>query len=138
MLSSRVPTILLAEDDDDLRALLADELVRNGFDVIATANGADAMTSLDIAFWSRGAWRLPDVLVTDLRMPTCDGYKLLEYAQYLPAIAITAFGDTRARWAARRAGARYVLDKPFDMRDLMAAIGRVLGAPGEAIRHIHT
>ena len=81
-------TILLAEDDRNLRRVLQATLTREGYEVAATPDGAAAAEWLDT--------QRADALITDIRMPKMDGLALFrrcrERHPELPVILITAFG----------------------------------------------
>jgi two-component system phosphate regulon response regulator PhoB len=105
------PHIVLAEDDEDVRALAELVLRREGFDVTAVADGQAA---LDAA-----AERIPAVAVLDVSMPGVDG---LEAARRLrerpetrevPIMLLTARVTEADRERGREAGADAQLDKPF-------------------------
>jgi DNA-binding response OmpR family regulator len=110
-----LPVVYLAEDDPDLREAITALLTRAGLVVRAASDGAQLFDWL-FRRRDRGA-RLPDVIVTDHRMP---GYCSLDILQALtelqwtvPVIVLTAFGP-EVRSLAMSYGARTVLDKPFD------------------------
>lgn len=116
--------VLLAEDDADLRALLAAELRRGGLEVIECVNGLELVETLD-----RGETDY-DALVTDIRMPGVTGMEILEglnvFGKRCPVVLITAFGDEETHARARRMGAAVVLDKPFDARLLLGEVTRLI------------
>jgi DNA-binding NtrC family response regulator len=116
--------VLLAEDDTDLRALLAAELRRGGLDVVECANGLELVEMLD-----RGEGDF-DALVTDIRMPGVTGMEVLEglnvFGKRCPVVLITAFGDEETHARAKRMGAALVLDKPFDARKLLGEVVRLI------------
>jgi DNA-binding response OmpR family regulator len=104
--------ILLAEDDDDLRALYGYMLVAAGYKVNAVRNGLQAFAEIQV--------NRPDVVVTDITMPVLSGLDLIvavgaddELAD-LPVVAITSFGEGICKLA-RAAGATEAIDKPTDM-----------------------
>jgi DNA-binding response OmpR family regulator len=117
-----LPVVYLAEDDPDLREALTTVLTRKGLVVRAASDG---MQLFDWLFRRRDrGTRLPDVIVTDHRMP---GYCSLDILQCLverqwtiPVIVLTAFGP-EVRGLAMAYGARTVLDKPFDPEALCEA-----------------
>ena len=109
------PLIYIAEDDDDLRVALEELFTYDGFAVRAAHDGN---TIFDWLFRERRpCMRLPDVIVTDHRMP---GYCALDILECLaevrwtiPTIVITAYGpELRSR--ARALDACAVFEKPFD------------------------
>ena len=117
--------VLLAEDDAAMRALLARQLCRAGFEVIEVSNGTEALERLAYGWASKPALRF-DAVVSDLRMPGYDGINILaslrKTADYLPVILITAFGTMTTHVTAARLGAYAILDKPFDLDELIALV----------------
>jgi len=113
--------VLVAEDDAAMRALLACRLRRAGFEVVEASTGTEALQRLagDRIGTSGRAF---DVVVSDVRMPGCDGLHILAWLQRtsasVPVILITAFGKKATHLEAQRLGAYAVVDKPFDLCDL--------------------
>jgi DNA-binding response OmpR family regulator len=122
--------ILLAEDDMEMRAMVADQLRDDGHHVIETANG---MQLIRAATRFEAAMIPFDLLITDIRMPGWNGLEALEHLRRagmkLPVIVMTAFGDARLHALAEDLGAALVLDKPFDLDDLRFAVARLLQRP---------
>ena len=116
-------SVLLVEDDDEMRTLYGFILANAGFQVRAVRNGFDALTELQ---WSR-----PDVIVTDLSMPVVDGITLIEIiksrAEFagIPVIAITSYGRTLQRLATS-AGADLAVSKPSEFRSICDLVTSVL------------
>lgn len=122
------PRILLAEDQPEMRRLIALELEAEDYAVDAVSSGT--------ALWSRCRDGAPaDLIITDVRMPGLDGIEVLRRLRRqridTPVLVITAFGDRRLHAEARALGAR-VLDKPFDLDDLLDVIVALLN-PLEAL-----
>jgi DNA-binding NtrC family response regulator len=121
-------TILLAEDDANLRAMLAIVLRREGHRVVELRNGAELRERLDGAFPAGEAPPESLLVISDLRMPEADGLSLLRDVVergHRPAfIILTAFGSPDLHAAARALGALTVLDKPFDFDDLRQEVRR--------------
>lgn len=119
-------SILLAEDDDDLRKLLADTLRAEGFTVIECPNGL-ALVDILVSRFEAGK-RSVDLVVSDVRMPGVTGLSVLEglsdweELRSLPMVLITAFGDARLRELAQKFGAVSLLEKPFEMEVLMRVV----------------
>ena len=113
------PTILVAEDDRNLRRVLRAMLVREGYDVAEAADGEAASA------WLSG--RRPDVLITDIRMPKMDGLALFRHARErhpdVPVILITAYGTIGDAVEAIRSGAFDYISKPFDEAELLRVVG---------------
>jgi DNA-binding response OmpR family regulator len=122
--------VLVAEDDDDLRGLIAHVLDRAGHAVIEAANGAEALDIVGDALLAPTAAGAPTIVVTDVRMPFVSGLQLVASLRALaiPTIIITAFPDERTRELAERLGAFAVLAKPFDLDALPLAIDAIIAA----------
>jgi len=132
--------VLLAEDDAAMRTMLACRLRRAGFEVVQTSNGAEAL--LRFAQGRSGTRGTAiDVVVSDLRMPGCDGLEILASLQRdatcVPVILITAFGTMATHVEAARLGAYAVVNKPFDLDDLttlVTAASRAVARPPAPVR----
>jgi CheY-like chemotaxis protein len=117
------PTVLLAEDHDELRELVGSMLRDAGYRVDAFANGLDLAAALDHRLDVVGV--PPDLIISDIRMPGCNGLQLLArlrgYDALTPVILVSAFADQQTHDEADRLGADYLLDKPFDLDELRLA-----------------
>ncbi len=109
---------IVADDDTALRHLLGDCLRQIGFEVLEVRDGLELMAAI-------GKLResfFPDVVVTDINMPNCNGLSALgalrDIAPRLNAIVITAFPDDLTLETAKRLGATAILAKPLDLREL--------------------
>lgn len=120
------PRVLVADDDDEMRKMLATLLRRQGFDVQSASNGQEVVDRL------AATDEAPDVLITDMRMPGISGMHLIQWVRErfpgTQVILITAFGDRRTHARAAELGAAAVFDKPFDFNDLLQAVHQVAGA----------
>jgi CheY-like chemotaxis protein len=120
------PLVFLAEDDPELRELLARRLRRLGCDVIELRSGSELLEQL------KGAPVLdpPDLVISDQRMPGATGLDVLSTLRATgvsaPFVLITAFGDPELHAEARRRGAAAVFDKPFELDDLCAMVRGLL------------
>ena len=123
------PRILLAEDDAEMRALVSGDLRRAGYGVVECANGAALLRKLDSANRTQGVGT--DLVVADVRMPELTGLEVLECLRgadpFTPYIVVTAFGNTETRRAAARLGAMAVLEKPFEIKDLLLLVEDAVG-----------
>jgi DNA-binding response OmpR family regulator len=119
-------TILLVEDDTELRHVIARTLRRDGLHVVECANGDAAFDWLGDGVFDGYYERLPALVVSDVRLPYFDGFDLLEALRgalaRVPVILITGFPDDELYRRAFTLGARNVLAKPFDLEDLRAAV----------------
>jgi PAS domain S-box-containing protein len=112
--------ILLVDDNEDARVLLADILDSLGHDVVAAGDAAAALESAP-AF-------APDLAILDIGLPEMDGYELairlraLLGTQTPKLVALTGYGQPGDRERSKRAGFHHHLVKPVDLRKLMDAI----------------
>jgi CheY-like chemotaxis protein len=122
--------VLLVEDDDEMRKMLAFVLTRHGFRVIQLRDGAEALEYLGDVVLGGSREKTPQLLLTDHRMPGFCGLDVIEAARLaglnIPAILITAFGDPETHERAEALGATPVLDKPFAMLDLVSLARRLV------------
>jgi CheY-like chemotaxis protein len=112
--------ILIAEDEQAVRALVARALMEDGHQVTATADGAEALDTLQ-----REDGRF-DLVLTDIKMPVMDGLALaLAAARDFPALPIvlmTGYADQRERASGLDALIREVVAKPFTLAQIRAAV----------------
>ncbi len=119
--------ILVAEDDPEMRRLLVTQLRLEGLDVYEASDGRALWRHMKQA--SGGHAVEPDIIVTDVRMPGMSGIEALRrirtVAPDVPVIVVTGFGSDHTHHEARALGAA-VLDKPFDVDDLLGLMDRVI------------
>jgi two-component system response regulator (stage 0 sporulation protein F) len=129
--------VFLAEDDLDMRDMIAAALRRDGHFVLEARDGPSLLLELGHAYWGDLPDPTPTVIVSDLRMPGRDGLAVLRglrlHAWCPPFILITAFGDESTHEEAARLGAQAVFDKPFDLDLLRAAVIRLAGATPDSV-----
>ncbi|MCZ8369205.1 MAG: response regulator [Porphyrobacter sp.] len=120
MTATRTPRILLAEDEDAMRAYLERALTNAGYDVSAVDRGTDAVPLLETGDF--------DLLLSDIVMPEMDGIELAqrcaEISPRTKVMFITGFAAVSLR-ASREQPAAKVLSKPFHLRDLVLEVERV-------------
>jgi DNA-binding response OmpR family regulator len=123
--------VLVAEDDHEMRALIAAALRRDGYEVLEVANGAQLMA----AFSDRcikAMRRTPDLVISDVRMPGRTGLDVvagLRDAHWsVPVVLITAFGDDATHVQAQKLDA-ILFDKPFDIDDLRTVVLNLIWPP---------
>ena len=121
-----MPRILIADDEDSMRALVARAIGMDGHDIVTAQDGAEA---LEILIREAGAF---DLLLTDIQMPVMDGIALaLSAARDFPRLTIllmTGFADQRERASNLSAIAHDVIIKPFSVADIRAAVADALAA----------
>lgn len=118
--------LLLAEDDEALRTLVAEALRRDGYQVTEVRHGMQLLEELEPVMFEGQNDRRPDLIISDYHMPGCTGMSILaglhSSGLNIPFIVITAFGDTATHLQAKDLGAVAVFDKPFDLDDLRTAV----------------
>ena len=122
---SRGRLVLVADDEEDILALVTTILERSGHDVIPVRDGAEALAAV--------RERRPDLAVLDVSMPELDGLEVLRRLRAdaetsgLPVVLLSAQAqeaDVRRGYAT---GASAYVKKPFRPRDLAARIDELLG-----------
>jgi two-component system cell cycle response regulator CpdR len=125
-----MPRVLIAEDEEPLRALIGRALTEDGHEVVAAADGAEA---LDVLKREGGRF---DLLLTDVRMPVMDGLALaLATARDFPALPIllmTGYADQRERACGLDALIRAVIAKPFTLAAIKSAVAAAIAGPMQA------
>jgi two-component system response regulator MprA len=121
------PAAGICEDDDELRGIVREALEREGFDVLATASGTEAVRVF--------AERAPDVLVLDIGLPDADGRDVCQALRArgvaAPVLFLTARGALTDRLSGFHAGGDDYLTKPFALAELLVrvqALARRAGA----------
>ncbi len=126
---NNIPRILLAEDDSDMRNLLAWSLRKYGYEVIECTNGVQLLDYLD-CFFTNDETEAFDLIISDIRMPGVTGLEVLEgmhkYKAFPLMVLITAFGDEETHAQAHRFGAAAIFDKPFEIDDLLAEVQKIV------------
>jgi two-component system, cell cycle response regulator CpdR len=121
-----MPRILIAEDDESVRGLVARALLENGHDVVTAADGGAALETLTR---ERGRF---DLLLTDVKMPVMDGIALaLAAARDHPDMAIllmTGYADQRERAHGLDALIHDVITKPLSIADIRSAVDEALAS----------
>jgi len=116
--------LLLVDDEPGLRTAVKAYLEDEGFTVHTANDGEEG--------WTQAQQLLPDVVITDVMMPRCDGYGLLKRLRAderlggTPVIFLTAKGMTADRIAGFQAGADDYIPKPFDPDELVARVRNVV------------
>ncbi|MFK3816373.1 response regulator [Pseudomonas sp. NPDC089407] len=117
-------TLLVVDDDDEIRELLCDYLADAGYNVLAAADGEQMREQL--------ARHKVELVVLDLMLPGEDGLSLCRQLQATPGLAVimlSAKGSTLDRIIGLEVGADDYLAKPFEPRELIARIKAVLRRP---------
>ena len=120
----RTDTVLIVDDDPEIRRLLVDYLARNGFAALAVRDGRE--------MWQALERHAVDLLVLDLMLPGSDGLTLCRDLRAkpgkpnLPVLMLTARGEDTDRIVGIEMGADDYLVKPFNPRELLARIKSIL------------
>lgn len=114
--------ILIVEDDRELRRLFAHVLIKNGYFVKETSDGAEALEALDNEYF--------DLIISDIMMPVVDGYELVsrlrESGNTTPVMMITAkdaFDDMRLGFLS---GSDDYMIKPVNVNEMVLRVGALL------------
>jgi len=114
--------VLVVDDDASIRELLATALADDGYEVVPATNGEDALAVCE-------RWR-PDVIVLDLMMPVMDGWQfateLRARDEDIPIVLLSAARDLRMH--AKNLSAAEIIEKPFDLSELLPKIAKVASA----------
>ena len=116
--------LLVVDDDPGLLRAVAETLRAEGYEVTTARRGAEAL--------ARVAESLPDLIVSDIRMPGMDGYELVRnlrasaHTKLIPLVFLTAKDETADRIAGFRSGVDAYLTKPFEPDELVAVVAGIL------------
>ena len=123
--------LLVVDDEPNLLRAVAACLRAEGFDVVTARGGAEALV--------RVAESVPDLIVSDIRMPGMDGYQFARHLRssprtaLTPVVFLTAKDETADRIEGFRAGIDAYLVKPFEPDELVAVIRNIL----DRVRRTH-
>ena len=119
------PRILVVDDEESVRDLIARSLSSAEYDVDTAEDGATAVDRLQNTDY--------DLLITDLKMPGMDGLSVIREARRksadMPIIIITGFSTEASAIEAINLGVSGYLTKPFRLPRVLAATARALGEP---------
>ena len=124
MTTRRPRRLLVVDDEPNLLRAVSACLSAEGFDVITARTVEDAL--------ARIAQTVPDLLISDIRMPGKDGYSLVRQlrssarTRLIPVVLLTAKDQTVDRIAGFRAGVDAYVTKPFEPEELLAIIDSIL------------
>jgi DNA-binding response OmpR family regulator len=119
------PLVLVAEDDEDILALVVFRLEQANYDVACATNGAEALTL--------ARERIPDLAILDVMMPKLDGYEVTrqirayDETRGMPVILLTARVQEADVTRGFEAGADDYIKKPFSPQELRARVQSILG-----------
>ena len=119
--------VLVVDDDEVIRQLIAVNLTLEGFEVVTAVDGQDCLDKVgDVK---------PDVITLDVMMPRLDGWVTATQLRRKPATAsikvvmITARAQEEDRDRGRQAGVDAYLTKPFDPAEMIRVVRELAGAP---------
>lgn len=116
--------LLVVDDDPNLLLAVSETLRAEGYEVVTARRGAEAMVRI--------AEALPDLVISDIRMPGMDGYMLVRNlrssprTRLIPIIFLTAKDETADRVVGFRTGVDAYMTKPFEPEELVAVVGGIL------------
>jgi len=115
-------TILVVDDNADLRFTLSDIIKNEGYNLLEAGDGTKALKLIKSSS--------PELVLLDMRLPGMDGMKILEevkkFDSNIIVIMLTAFGDVKGAVKAMRLGAFDYITKPFDNEELLIIIKKAL------------
>jgi DNA-binding response OmpR family regulator len=114
-------TILVCDDEPDIRELLRELLGRTGYDILEAADGQEALRTL--------YGSAPDLVLLDVSMPNLDGWATLERIREVsdvPVIMLTARTEELERVRGLKGGADDYVTKPFGRQELLARVEALL------------
>lgn len=112
-----VRRVLVVDDEPGIREVLTLNLRVEGFEVTAADNGRAAVDAV--------RRDLPDLVIMDIMMPTCDGLTALREVKAdprtadVPVVLLTAKATDAEIWEGWEAGADYYITKPFDIDEIL-------------------
>ena len=110
--------ILVVDDERNIRNNLAMVLEAEGYKVDKASNGDDAILQVKAGLY--------DIVFVDIQMPKMDGLELLRYLRGLrpkmPVVMLTAYGTVSRAVDAMKLGAVDFIEKPFDPKNILAAL----------------
>ena len=116
--------LLLVDDDLELRKSISDYLFNEGFNVVCSCTGKEALVILQ-------KWHV-DLIITDIVMPILDGYDLIKWLHlnpnlsHIPVIFLTAKGMTSDKIKGYDLGCNAYLTKPFNPNELLSIVRNLL------------
>ena len=109
-----MPQIMIVDDDQHINDMLKENLISEGYEIIAAYSGTEAAMLLEKI--------RPDLILLDLMLPGMTGEELLPKIKDIPVIVLSAKADITDKVGLLRSGAADYITKPFDMQELLARI----------------
>jgi len=123
ILSSEKPTILIIEDNNDMRQYIVESIAEKFNTIVA----ADGQAGLELAIQE-----VPDLIISDIMMPKLDGYQTTralretQITNHIPVVLLTARGDRDSRLKGWEEKADEYITKPFDVEELLIRISNLI------------
>lgn len=115
-------SVLIVDDEEEMRSLLAPMLVQEGYEVATAFDGDDAISQLEKKPY--------DLLLLDIKMPHVGGFEVLKFVRahqpHTRVIMLTAFAELANAMESRMRGADGFIGKPFDPTEVLMELERVL------------
>ena len=122
--------VVVAEDDEQFRAMLCKTLRQGGYDVVEARDGCELGEVVNSLLLRPQGEAVVELVIADVRMPGASGLNVLSELRRsdwnTPVLLMTAFADAELTREARRLGAM-VLDKPFDLQELLLLVRQNTG-----------
>ncbi len=122
------PRVLVVDDEEALRFLLASELEAESFGVQSAGDGEEAIEMVRKKIEENEKF---DVVLLDIKMPKVDGWEVLRFIKSnvpeTKVIMLTAYADVKNAIESLRLGASDFISKPYDLDDVLTSINRALG-----------
>ena len=121
------PTIMLADDDIEIRRILMRALGGLDAELIEASDGEQALEAI--------IQHQPDLVILDVMMPTLSGWELCKYIrskpdlEHIKVLMLTAIGRTVNEMTSPLYGADAHMDKPFDIQEVLETVKTLLQAP---------
>lgn len=117
--------ILVVDDEKDLVETLSFRLESAGYQVVTAGDGQEGL--------EKAREEKPDIILLDVMMPKMDGYQVCRMLKFdeefkdTPVIMLTARGQDQDRETGKNVGANDYVTKPFEAKDLLEKIGKLIG-----------
>lgn len=121
-----VPTVMVVDDEEDLRELLMEEVQSLGYGVVGAPEGKEALRIVGESNKANSKTGPIDMILSDISMPEMNGLEFLDEIRKLnfdiPTIFLTGYGDKDKAVKALRLGAMDFIEKPYDREVLLKSI----------------
>ncbi|MGY5356190.1 two-component regulator propeller domain-containing protein [Wenyingzhuangia sp. IMCC45467] len=122
-IKQNLPTVLIVEDNNELRRFLSNQLKKT-YKIIRASNGKDGL--------EKAIAHIPDLILSDIMMPVMDGIEFLDKLKnndttsHIPIVLLTAKSTVDSKIEALNYGADYYITKPFDTNFLIASVDNLI------------